>query len=105
MCAVSGGSSYGRTGRPPNPSIDQNLGLVAATRSSLPQTRGETPLGPGAPPPDPGFRLVLRALAMVRPALANPGSATVYYNEGISGLPRRELGGVRTPSIGVWFKK
>jgi len=34
----SGGSSYGRTGRPlpPHPSIDQNLELVLASRSSLP---------------------------------------------------------------------
>jgi len=28
----SGGSSYGRTGRPPPPPIDQNLGLVMAAR-------------------------------------------------------------------------
>ena len=29
----------------------------------------------GAPPPDPRYRLALRALAMVRPPFANPGSA------------------------------
>ena len=35
----SSGSSYGRTGPPPH--IDQNLGLVVAAKSSLPQTMGQ----------------------------------------------------------------
>ena len=37
-----------------------------------------TPLG--APPPYPRYRLALRALAMVRPPFANPGSAPVLYD-------------------------
>ena len=38
--SASGGSSYGWTGRPPLP-IDQNLGLIVAAPSSLPQTLGQ----------------------------------------------------------------
>ena len=92
----SGGSTYGRTGRP-SP-IDQNLGLVMAARlrhggkfllKSLTfghflyknvrkafSFRGRSPLTPtgalpldlaGGSAPRPPFRLALRSLAMVRP--------------------------------------
>jgi len=39
--SYSGGSSYGWTGRPLPPPMDQNLGLVVAARSSLPHTLGK----------------------------------------------------------------
>ena len=99
----SGGSSYGRTWRPPP--IDQNLGLVMAARlrhggkfspksltfghffcikiyKKLSASVGFALLAPttalpldtaGGSVPKPPFRLTLYALAMV-PPLANPGS-------------------------------